>query len=80
VPESAYADEGANKNRSGTKIWHFSHVDEGQRRSARSAGADERQSRRWLEGSSAQVKFQTNVSVYTGVVVLRYVFLGPVAF
>jgi UDP-2-acetamido-3-amino-2,3-dideoxy-glucuronate N-acetyltransferase len=74
VHPTAVVDAGASIG-TGTKIWHFSHVQKGARIGAHcSLGQNVN-----VDGAQIgnNVKIQNNVSLYTGVVVEDDVFLGP---
>lgn len=75
IHESAWVDA-PNEIGSGTKIWHFSHVQAGAR-----IGENCILGQNVNVGSSVRigsnVKIQNNVSVYTGCIVEDHVFLGP---
>lgn len=75
VHESSYIDDNV-KIGSGTKIWHFSHVQSGAIIGADcSLGQNVNISNNVKIGKG--VKIQNNVSVYEGVVLEDYVFCGP---
>lgn len=75
VHESSYIDENV-KIGSGTKIWHFSHVQSGAVIGENcSLGQNVNVSNNVIIGNN--VKIQNNVSVYEGVELEDYVFCGP---
>jgi UDP-2-acetamido-3-amino-2,3-dideoxy-glucuronate N-acetyltransferase len=75
VHESSYVDEGATVG-SGTRIWHFCHVQPGARIGERcSLGQNVNVGNDVIIGNN--VKIQNNVSIYTGTEVEDDVFLGP---
>ncbi len=73
--ESAYIDEGVSVG-SGTKIWHFTHLQSGAR-----IGRNCVFGQNVFVGKDVKigdyVKIQNNVSVYEGVELENYVFCGP---
>jgi len=75
VHESSYVDEKV-KIRSGTKIWHFSHIQSGA-----SIGKNCSIGQNVNIGNNVKignyVKIQNNISVYEGVEIEDYVFCGP---
>jgi UDP-2-acetamido-3-amino-2,3-dideoxy-glucuronate N-acetyltransferase len=73
--ESAYVDEPCEIG-DGTKIWHFSHIQQGARIGCRcSFGQNCNVAGGVVIGDN--VKVQNNVSIYTGTVIEDDVFLGP---
>ena len=75
VHESSYVDEGVSIG-SGTKIWHFCHIQKGARIGERcSLGQNVNVSNNVIIGNG--VKIQNNVSVYEGVELEDFVFCGP---
>jgi UDP-2-acetamido-3-amino-2,3-dideoxy-glucuronate N-acetyltransferase len=75
VHESSYVDEGVSVG-SGTKIWHFCHVQKGSQIGENcSLGQNVNISNKVKIGNG--VKIQNNVSVYEGVELEDYVFCGP---
>jgi UDP-2-acetamido-3-amino-2,3-dideoxy-glucuronate N-acetyltransferase len=73
--ESSYVDDGAIIG-SGTKIWHFSHIQKGAQIGERCIfGQNVNVADGVIIGSN--VKVQNNVSIYTGTVIEDDVFLGP---
>lgn len=75
VHESSYVDEGAQVG-SGAKIWHFCHVQSGAViGEGTSLGQNVNISNNVRVG--AHCKLQNNVSLYEGVTIEDYVFLGP---
>lgn len=75
VHESSYVDKDVEIG-SGTKIWHFCHVQSGARIGARCIlGQNVNIGNDVVIGNN--VKIQNNVSVYTGVTIEDDVFLGP---
>lgn len=77
VHESAYVDEGARIGR-GTRIWHFAHV-----MSGAEIGEECTLGQNVFVARGVKVgrgcKIQNNVSLYEGVVLEDYVFVGPSA-
>lgn len=75
IHESSYLDDGIEIG-SGTKIWHFSHVLKGSK-----IGKNCNIGQNVVIGPDAQIgngcKIQSNVSVYTGVILEDEVFCGP---
>jgi len=75
VHESSYVDEGVSIG-SGTKIWHFCHIQKGARLGENCIlGQNVNISNNVKIGNC--VKIQNNVSVYEGVELEDYVFCGP---
>lgn len=75
VHESSYIDENVEIGK-GSKIWHFSHVQNGARiGESCSLGQNVNISNNVSVGNG--VKIQNNVSIYEGVVLEDYVFCGP---
>lgn len=75
VHESSYVDEDVLIG-SGTKIWHFSHIQKGSKiGESCSLGQNVNISNNVIIGNG--VKIQNNVSVYEGVELEDYVFCGP---
>lgn len=75
VHESSYVDDGVEIG-TGTKIWHFSHIQGGARIGKNcSLGQNVNVGNNVRIGDS--VKIQNNVSVYQGVELEDYVFCGP---
>lgn len=75
VHESSYIDEDVSIG-SGTKIWHFCHIQKGAQIGANcSLGQNVNIANNVKVGSG--VKIQNNVSVYEGVELEDYVFCGP---
>lgn len=75
VHESSYIDEDVTIG-SGTKIWHFCHVQKGARIGENcSLGQNVNIANNVIIGNG--VKIQNNVSVYEGVEIEDYVFCGP---
>ena len=75
VHESSYVDEGVSIG-SGTKIWHFCHIQKGARLGENcTLGQNVNISNNVKIGN--YVKIQNNVSVYEGVELEDYVFCGP---
>ena len=75
VHESSYADNGSIIG-SGTKIWHFSHIQSGAIIGKNcSLGQNVNVASNVVIGNN--VKIQNNVSVYEGVELEDYVFCGP---
>ena len=75
VHKSSYVDENV-KIGTGTKIWHFSHIQSGARIGKEcSIGQNVNVANNVRIGNF--VKIQNNVSVYEGVVLEDYVFCGP---
>jgi len=75
VHESSYVDEGVAIG-SGTKIWHFCHIQKGARLGEKcTLGQNVNISNNVKIGNG--VKIQNNVSVYEGVELEDYVFCGP---
>lgn len=75
VHESCYIDDNV-KIGKGTKIWHFSHIQQGVRIGVNcSLGQNVNVSNNVKIGSG--VKIQNNVSVYEGIELEDYVFCGP---
>ncbi|NLX90384.1 MAG: N-acetyltransferase [Firmicutes bacterium] len=75
VHESSYVDEGVSIG-SGTKIWHFCHIQKGARLGENCIlGQNVNISNNVKIGNG--VKIQNNVSVYEGVELEDYVFCGP---
>jgi UDP-2-acetamido-3-amino-2,3-dideoxy-glucuronate N-acetyltransferase len=73
--ESSYVDEGAEVG-TGTKIWHFSHIQKGATIGERCIfGQNVNVADGVVIGNN--VKVQNNVSIYTGTVIEDDVFLGP---
>jgi UDP-2-acetamido-3-amino-2,3-dideoxy-glucuronate N-acetyltransferase len=73
--ESAFVDENVEIG-SGTKIWHFSHVQSGAKIGSNCVlGQNVNIGNNVIIGSNC--KIQNNVSVYEGVVLEDYVFCGP---
>lgn len=77
VHESAYVDEGASVGR-GTRIWHFSHIMPGAE-----IGEECTLGQNVFVAKGVKVgrgcKIQNNVSLYEGVVLEDFVFVGPSA-
>lgn len=77
VHESAYVDEGAKVGR-GTRIWHFSHIMPGAE-----IGEECTLGQNVFVAKGVRVgrgcKIQNNVSLYEGVILEDYVFVGPSA-
>ena len=77
VHESSYIDDGVSIG-TGTKIWHFCHVQKGARIGAKcTLGQNVNVANNVKIGSC--VKIQNNVSVYEGVELEDFVFCGPSA-
>jgi UDP-2-acetamido-3-amino-2,3-dideoxy-glucuronate N-acetyltransferase len=75
VHESSYVDEGVEIG-SGTKIWHFSHIQKGAKIGEHcSLGQNVNIGNNVRIGNN--VKIQNNVSIYEGVILEDYVFCGP---
>lgn len=75
VHESSYIDEDVEIG-SGTKIWHFSHIQRGAKIGKNcSLGQNVNIGNNVIIGN--QVKIQNNVSVYEGVTLEDFVFCGP---
>jgi len=75
VHESSYVDENVEIG-SGTKIWHFSHIQSGTKIGNNcSIGQNVNVANNVVIGNG--VKVQNNVSVYEGVTLEDYVFCGP---
>lgn len=75
VHESSYIDNGVEIGE-GTKIWHFSHVQEGAKIGKNcTIGQNVNIANNVIIGNN--VKIQNNVSVYEGVELEDYVFCGP---
>jgi UDP-2-acetamido-3-amino-2,3-dideoxy-glucuronate N-acetyltransferase len=73
--ESSYVDDNV-KIKSGTKIWHFSHIQNGARIGKNcSIGQNVNIGNNVKIGN--YVKIQNNVSIYEGVEIEDYVFCGP---
>lgn len=77
VHESAYVDQGAKVGR-GTRIWHFSHIMPGAE-----IGEECTLGQNVFVATGVKVgrgcKIQNNVSLYEGVILEDYVFVGPSA-
>lgn len=75
VHESSFVDENVEIG-SGTRIWHFSHIQSGARIGKNcSLGQNVNIGNNVIVGNF--VKIQNNVSVYEGVILEDYVFCGP---
>ena len=75
IHESSYIDEDVEIG-SGTRIWHFSHVQRGARIGENcTLGQNVNVGNNVIIGNG--VKIQNNVSVYEGVILEDYVFCGP---
>jgi UDP-2-acetamido-3-amino-2,3-dideoxy-glucuronate N-acetyltransferase len=75
VHESSYVDEGVTIG-SGTKIWHFCHIQNGAKLGSRCIlGQNVYIGSNVIIGSN--VKIQNNVSIYEGTIIEDDVFLGP---